>query len=252
MQRVPARAASVGRATRTPSGTVGSDNHRARGPGGYRAPRERQSTVVLVDERRLIVEALSALLGGTGMFATTTCAPDDGAAARIALIDPDLVLLGAGQRYEHALGLVEPLHRLMPRLRVVIVADSQDPALIRYVLDDSVAALVLTSMTGEDLAFMLDQVLRGNAVLPAGWQSVLSESAQNPIASLSVRQLEVLHLLADGCSYDEISSRLVITVNTVKFHVRSIYLHLGVSNRMAAVRALEASPASHTTHPVSQ
>jgi DNA-binding NarL/FixJ family response regulator len=207
---------------------------------GSSAPRERQSTVVLVDERQLIVEALAALLGATGAFTTTTCAPDDGAAAAIALIDPDLILVGAGQRYDHALGLVEPLHQLMPDVRTVIVAEAQDPALIRYVLDQKVAALVLTSVTGDDLAFMLVQVMRGNVVLPAGWQSVLAESARNPIASLSARQLEVLRLLADGCSYDEISSRLIISVNTVKFHVRSIYLHLGVSSRMAAARVLEA------------
>jgi DNA-binding NarL/FixJ family response regulator len=251
MQRVPMRAASVGSATRKPSGTTRLGDHSTWASRGPRLPNERQSTVVVVDERQLLVEALAALLGGSG-FLVTTCAPDAAAAAAIAASDPDLVLVGAGQSHEHSLRLIEALHRLAPELRTVIVADSHDPELIRYVLDQSVAALVLTTVTGEDLAFMLDQVLRGNAVLPAGWQSVLAESANNPIASLSERQLEVLRLLADGFSYDEISSRLVITVNTVKFHVRSIYLQLGVSNRMAAAKVLEAGLASHTTHPVSQ
>jgi DNA-binding NarL/FixJ family response regulator len=245
------RAASVGSATLKPSGTARSDNQRAWASRASRVGRERQSTVVVVDERQLFVEALAALLGSSG-FLVTTCAPDDAAAAAIASLDPDLVLVGAGQRHEYSVRLVEALHRLAPEVRTVIVADSQDAELIRQVLDERAAAVVLTSMTGEDLAFMLDQVLRGNAALPSGWQSVLAESAHNPIASLSERQLEVLRLLADGCSYDEISSRLVITVNTVKFHVRSIYLRLGVSNRMAAAKVLEASLALHTTHPLSQ
>ena len=249
---MPTRAAGVGGAALNRGGTVGPDNHRAPGSGGSCLPCERQRTVVLVDERQLMLEALAALIGSNGMFAVTTCAPDDGAPAAIASIDPDLVLVGTGQRHEQSLRLLEPLRRLVPQIRMVIVADSQDPELIRCVLDQSVAALVLTTVTGDDLAFMLDQVVRGNAVLPTGWQSVLEECAHNPIAGLSERQLEVLRLLADGCSYEEISLRLVITVNTVKFHVRSIYMHLGVSNRMAAVRALEASPAACTTHPVSQ
>jgi two-component system, NarL family, nitrate/nitrite response regulator NarL len=251
MQRPPTRAASVGSSTRKPSGgRVDFDTHRGWMSAGSRVPRERQSTVVVVDERHLFVEALAALLGSSG-FLVTTSAPDDAAAAAIALLEPDLVLVGAGPRHEQSLRLVEALHQVAPEVQTVIVADSQDPELIRCVLEESAAALVLTTVTGEDLAFMLEQVLRGNAVLPTGWQSVLAESAHNPVASLSPRQLEVLRLLADGCSYEQISSRLVITVNTVKFHVRSIYLQLGVTNRMAAARALEATLASHATHPVS-
>ena len=45
-------------------------------------------------------------------------------------------------------------------------------------------------------------------------------------------------LLADGCSYEEIGTRLFISLNTVKFHVRSIFVRLGVRNRMAAARLL--------------
>jgi DNA-binding NarL/FixJ family response regulator len=216
-------------------------DRRAKAPRGFSVPPRQQSTVVLIDERQLIVEAMAALLVSIGVFTVTICAPDDGALATITSVQPDLVLVGAGQRHDHSMRLIQALHALLPEVRTVILADSQDAELIRYVLDQSVAALVLTNVTGEDLAFMLDQVLRGNTALPTGWQSVLAQSTDSPIAGLSARQMEVLRLLADGHSYEEISSRLVITVNTVKFHVRSIYLHLGVRNRMAAAKVLAAS-----------
>ncbi len=112
-------------------------------------------------------------------------------------------------------------------------------------LDQGVAGLVLTASTGDDLSLVLDQVLRGQTALPAGWQAVLADSDGDPVTALSDRQLEVLRLLAEGCTYDEIASRLVITVNTVKFHVRSIYLRLGVGNRMAARKLLEAHEPRH-------
>ena len=57
--------------------------------------------------------------------------------------------------------------------------------------------------------------------------------------TLSKRQLEVLELLAQGCSYEQIGVRLFISLNTVKFHVQSIFSRLGVRNRMAAARILE-------------
>jgi two-component system nitrate/nitrite response regulator NarP len=66
----------------------------------------------------------------------------------------------------------------------------------------------------------------------------LSADRNDPLDTLSERQMEVLGLLADGFSYEEIGTRLFISVNTVKFHVRSIFLRLGVRNRMAAARLL--------------
>jgi DNA-binding CsgD family transcriptional regulator len=50
--------------------------------------------------------------------------------------------------------------------------------------------------------------------------------------------MQVLTLLSEGCSYEEIGSRLFISLNTVKFHTRSIFLQLGVRNRVAAARML--------------
>jgi DNA-binding NarL/FixJ family response regulator len=65
---------------------------------------------------------------------------------------------------------------------------------------------------------------------------------------LSERQLEVLTLVAEGCSYDEIGARLFISANTVKFHLRSIYMRLGVRNRMAAARKLTEHGGADATH----
>ncbi len=54
-------------------------------------------------------------------------------------------------------------------------------------------------------------------------------------ASITAREQELLRLVAQGLSNREISSRLAITVNTVKSHLRRIYLKLGVRNRAQAV-----------------
>jgi LuxR family maltose regulon positive regulatory protein len=55
------------------------------------------------------------------------------------------------------------------------------------------------------------------------------------IAPLSARELEVLHLVADGLSNREIANRLFITINTVKKHIRLTFDKIDVSNRTQAV-----------------
>lgn len=203
-------------------------------------------TIVILDDRRLIVDALEALIESGGRFRVVAHDARRLDARTIAAIAPDIVLVGVGSVLDHPLRMLEDLHRLAPGIQTVIIADTQDPELIRCVVDNGVSALVLTVSGGEDLSVTLEQVLRGQTALPAGWQAVLSDPREDPVGSLSPRQLEVLRLIAEGFSYEEIAGRLFITVNTVKFHVRSIYTRLGVANRIAARKLLEAHEPRHT------
>jgi DNA-binding NarL/FixJ family response regulator len=207
---------------------------------GVRASDERLVTVVIIDERQLFVDALTALLGANNRFSVAACGNYDADPSEIVAARPDLALVGVGELNAPPLRLIGALHELAPELRIVILADSAEAELIRCVLQQDVAALVLTAVTGQDLEVALYNVLRGQSALPMGWQAVLAVSDRNPVSALSKRQLEVLRMLADGCTYEEISEKLFISVNTVKFHVRTIYLRLGVSNRTAAAKLLQA------------
>jgi LuxR family maltose regulon positive regulatory protein len=57
------------------------------------------------------------------------------------------------------------------------------------------------------------------------------------VEPLTDRELDVLGCVAEGLKYEEIASRLVISVNTVRSHVKAIYGKLGVNNRTAAIEA---------------
>ncbi len=63
----------------------------------------------------------------------------------------------------------------------------------------------------------------------------ISSSEFNWIEPLSERELEVLELIAEGLTNQEIATRLFLTLNTVKAHTRNIYSKLGVNSRIQAV-----------------
>ncbi len=65
--------------------------------------------------------------------------------------------------------------------------------------------------------------------------SIVSED-DDPIESLTPRELEVLHVLAEGLPNKAIAHRLRISDQTVKFHLASICGKLGAQNRTDAVR----------------
>lgn len=85
-------------------------------------------------------------------------------------------------------------------------------------------------------------VVRLRAVLaPAGDSAPAPPQARAPatppplVETLSEREIEVLHLLAEGLTYQEVAARLIVSLNTVRFHVKSIYGKLGADNRTAAL-----------------
>lgn len=198
--------------------------------------------VAVADARRLIAEALAALIAAGEGFSVTGAIVADGAVNAISEQRPDVVVIGAGADPRRAMELVRELRRRVPQVEIVIVADALEPALVSFVLDQGIGGLLLSDAAGRDVAACLDHVAHGRAVLPTGWQGALSAGRDDPLDALSERQMEVLVLLADGLSYEEIGARLFISLNTVKFHVRSIFLRLGVRNRMAAARLLMDRP----------
>ena len=71
---------------------------------------------------------------------------------------------------------------------------------------------------------------------PPRTSTAASISDQGLIAPLSERELDVLRLLGTDLDGPDIARRLIVSLNTVRTHTKSIYAKLGVNNRRAAVR----------------
>lgn len=184
----------------------------------------------------MIAEALAALVGTMSGFAVTAVVAGQAGVGPIVARPPDLVLAGVDPVTGAGFDLVRSIRALLPEVQIVIVADALEPTAVKLVFDQRLGGLLLTNMSASGIATSLDEVAHGRAVLPVGWQQMLSHEPNDPLECLSQRQLDVLRLLAEGLSYEAIGAHLFITVNTVKFHVRSIFARLGVGNRTTAAR----------------
>lgn len=155
-------------------------------------------------------------------------------------------VLGAGHPKLHAvivdaeegagrLAAVADIRRVYPELKILVLCDAVSVAVIRCAINEHADGVVLKSESIEEVVLALRHVLAGRAVMPAGWQAVSLEP-DVPLAVLSAREREVLELVSVGMSNEEVAKRLVISSNTVKFHLHTIYSRLGVSSRVQAAR----------------
>lgn len=134
---------------------------------------------------------------------------------------------------------VVELGRAHPSLKIMLLCDQLTPATVQCAIDAGLEGVVLKSDSTEDLISALGHILDGRSVMPADWQTVAVETDPDPLNVLSTREREVLDLAAAGLRNREIAERLMISSNTVKFHLRSIYAQLGVRNRVQAMRAVQ-------------
>ncbi len=139
---------------------------------------------------------------------------------------------------------VGELRRSYPDLKILLLCESVSPTVVNCSIAQHVEGVVLKSDAAEDMILGLRHVLEGRAVMPAGWHNASLEP-ETTHRILSAREQQVLDLAAAGLSNKEIAQRLVISANTVKFHLRGIYSSLGVHNRVQASQAVngDAGPA---------
>jgi DNA-binding NarL/FixJ family response regulator len=182
----------------------------------------------------LLTESGSRVVGSYRDFATLEAALRDGAQAPdVAVVDAEDP--GAGPP------AVSALRRAYPDLKILLLCELVSPALVGCVIDEHVDGVVLKADAPAEMIVALRHVLEGRAVMPRGWHEASLER-EAVVRVLSTREREVLELAAAGLSNKEIAERLVISINTVKFHLRGIYCSLGVHNRVQASRVMSPGP----------
>jgi DNA-binding NarL/FixJ family response regulator len=194
-----------------------------------------------------------AILGGRGAFATDALSwmltksgsRVVGAFPSFAELEPALseggpdlqAVIVDGDDPAAGTAAVTEIRRAHPKLKILLLCEKVSPSLVSCAINQQVEGLVLQSDAAEHVVLALHHVLDGRAVMPAGWQQAVREQNQG-LARLSTREREVLELAALGMSNKEIAERLVISLNTVKFHLRAIYSRLGVHNRVQAAQVV--------------
>ncbi|MGH0032866.1 MAG: response regulator transcription factor [Myxococcota bacterium] len=160
--------------------------------------------------------------------------------------DLDLLLLDHGLPDTDGLDLLDGLRERFPAVPVVMISGTEDPELVRAVLDRGAVGFVPKTAPSGVLVGALRLVLAGGVYVPplalegAPLRSGRARDAQRRrlAANLTPRQEETLRLMAKGLTNREIAGILGIGVTTVKGHVAAILEALEVSNRTEAVMAM--------------
>lgn len=120
--------------------------------------------------------------------------------------------------------------------RVVAFSWNVEPDLVERALRSGVDGYIAKTVTGEELVGLIERVHAGEDVTPPAGASAGSFGTwPGREHGLTDREAEILALITQGLSNEEIAERVYLGINTVKTHIRKAYRKIGVTRRPEAV-----------------
>jgi DNA-binding NarL/FixJ family response regulator len=148
---------------------------------------------------------------------------------------PDLLLLDWDLLDRTPVESIASISRYHPDVKIVVLSQVADEDLIHDVLDHGASGYLLKTIEPDDLPGALRQTARGLVYHAFGQPQHRGQGATNR-SGLTRREATVLRGVARGLSNRQIADELLVTEQTVKFHLTNVYRKLGVPNRLSAAR----------------
>jgi DNA-binding NarL/FixJ family response regulator len=193
-----------------------------------------QTRILIADDHPIVREGLAAMIDRRpDMKVVAQAGNGREAVAQYRIHRPDVVLMDLRLPQMDGVQAVEAIRAEFPNARVLIITTFDGDEDIHRAIQAGARGYLLKDAPREHLMEGIRTVAAGNTCMP---QNVAAKMAERQaIPEMSPREREVLRLIAEGMSNQEIGSALMITEGTVKVHVNSILTKMKVRDRTQAV-----------------
>jgi len=200
---------------------------------------KRKLRILLADDYALIRAGIKSFLAGESRFEVVGEVDNGEEAVTEAIrLKPDIVLMDVGMPRLDGVEAARRLRKIKPEIRILALSRHDEKERIHDILQAGARGYVLKDASPAELIGALEAVARGKTYFsPQASHTLIQEYVANygrpkksPVQELSVREREVLVLIAEGSSNKEIAARLFISVRTVETHREHIMRKLEIHN----------------------
>ena len=192
-------------------------------------------TCVIADDHPAMLTAVTEVLVKSGVDVVGRAADGQDALEQIEAKQPRVALVDVRMPRLSGIELAKRAATVAPNTSIVFYTAYGDRALLSEALDVGARGFVLKEAPLPDLVRAVERVAAGEAYVDPVLAGILVSAQSDKVPSLTQREREVLRLLADGLSNEEIGKRLFISPETVRTHVRKAMAKLDSDTRTQAV-----------------
>ena len=194
----------------------------------------RRIRVLCVDDHRLIREGVARIVGvQPDMEVVAEASNGEHAVAQFVASRPDVTLMDLQLPFTSGTEATRRIRELDPSARIIVLTMYHGDEDIHRAFQAGAMGYVLKDTISDDLIRVIREVHAGRPVVTPEIHQALDERALLP--TLSLRERQVLELMAEGMRNKEIAAALGISADTTGMHVKNLYTKLDVHDRTAAV-----------------
>lgn len=190
---------------------------------------------LVADDHPAVLEAVAEYLESSGITVVGRAIDGDEALEKIGVRKPSVALVDVRMPGVSGIEIARRLGKSAPDTAVILYTGYGDRALLTEALDAGARGFVLKEAPMEDIARAVQTVAAGGTYVDPVLAGTLATAAGERVPQLTHRERDVLRLLADGHSNEEIGKRLYISAETVRTHVRKAMDKLDADTRTQAV-----------------
>lgn len=216
--------------------------------GTHRGAKAETLKLVILDPHQLFRDCLAAVLAEEERFEIVgRVSSGQEALDRLTQTRVDILLVALESSSDGIRDLLQEIEERSPQSKVVLLGREETEERILEYLEAGVGGYLVRDQSVAELRAAIEAVWRGDTICtPRMAHSLFARLARLgrerrrrdrlDYLTLTPRELEILRLVGDGLSNQEIARRLFLSVHTVKNHIHKILETLGVHSRWEAVR----------------
>lgn len=189
-----------------------------------------KARILMVDDHPIVREGMAQFLNAQADL--DLCCEASSAAEALAVLpdcDPALVIVDISLKKDSGLDLIKVLRRAHPQLMLLAMSQHEESIFAERALRAGANGYLMKQEATENILMAIRQVLAGDIYLSAAMNNRLSRRlaaprnhSVSPVAGLSEREFEILHLLGLGFGTREIAEKLNRSIKTIEAHRASL------------------------------
>ena len=195
-----------------------------------------KTTIEIIEDNDTIREAFRLILESTAKYYIVTYPNCEDAIRNFKDDSPEIVIMDIGLPGMSGIEGIQKIKKLKPETLIVVNSIHENSGLVFKALCEGATGYITKSTSHLELLEAIEEVEKGGAPMSMKIAKMVVNSFQkNTNSPLSLRETQVLELLAQGKSYTTIGAELYITKETAKTHIKNIYTKLEVKSKSEAI-----------------
>ena len=192
-----------------------------------------RARVLLADDHRVLLAGLKELLTGEYDLVGTVV-DGNGLVAAAAKLRPDVAVVDIAMPGMNGIDAMRRIRATFPGIKFVILSVHSDAAYVEEALRAGAQGYVLKQAAAEELFTALRAVMAGRTYVTS--MAEYTRHGAKPRERLTLRQIDVLRMTAEGLHNKEIAQRLSISVKTVEYHKTRLMNQLDIHTTIGLTR----------------